>query len=683
MRLRSFFYFFLCFTLFWSCKSENLEYQDMRPETYLIYEQVNRLLNSGQFAKSLVYLDSAYAEMENVQPLEVWNRYYHLALYYLNYVSDLEMAGHYSDSMENALMGKEHLYQAEFAKNYFVKGDLLKANKKFAEAFRSYYEGREFAKMNLPPCQTANLTYQLGLFKYNQREYVEAIANVKRALVEILQCPSGSDFVLFVKDPQMYLNTIALSFEKLGELDSAETYYNRALEFIATKSNLFPQATHPAEFNFVEVAKGVVLGNLGGVLAEKGEVERSETALLESIRINNRLGYDVPDARTASIKLGNLYLNLDRTDDVWVIIQDLDASIQKIEVKNEYYNSTLRKFYNLRWRYYDQVNQIDSAYRDLLTFADLYSASELQASESRYLDMEESFRNTEQQLLLANISKANDLKKLYLLGSVVFSLIAVGFLVTVWYHLKRYRIINKQISSQNIELQDALGALEQSQTENSKMMHMVAHDLRNPISSMTMIADVLLETENWTEEDRTLLEHIKLSGTNSLNLVSEMMQVNRGGEGLNKELVDLERMISYCIELLRFRAEDKKQKIVVVSEPVTAVISREKMWRVMSNLIANAIKFSEIEGIISVQLTSDKDKALISVKDVGIGIPDKLKDSVFELFTNSKRVGTSGETPYGMGLAISKQIVTAHEGRIWFESKEGQGTTFFVELPLS
>lgn len=654
----------------------------MRPEVYQIYEQTNRLLNSGQYTKSLAYLDSAYGQMDHIQPLEQWNRYYHLARHYLNYVSDLEMADRYKDSMDIALKGIEQVYQAEFAKNYFMEGDVLKASKKFSEAFKSYYEGWEFAKKYLPPCQTADLTYQLGLFKYNQREYSEAISIVKKALDEVLQCPPRSDFVLSIKDPQMYLNTVALAFEKMGELDSAVYFYQTALEFIESKVNLYPMGSFPAEANFVEVARGVILGNLGGVLTEMEAFEKAESVLKESIAINDRPGYDIPDARTAKVKLGSLYLNMNRPNDALQVIQDLDGSIKKIEVKNGRYENILSRFYNLRWRYHDSINNIDSAYSDLMAYIKMYNASEAKANESRYLDMEEFFRNTEQQLELANVTRENDLKKLYLIGSIIITLIAVGFLIAVWYHLKRYRLINKQISIQNIELQNALGALEQSQAENSKMMHMVAHDLRSPISSMTMIADVLLESEYGTEEDRTLLEHIKISGTNSLNLVSEMMQVNKGSEGLNKEMVDLERMIHYCVDLLRYRANEKKQKITVEAGFVSAYVSRQKMWRVMSNLIANAIKFSENGTNISIRLSTTENKALISVQDVGIGIPDTIKDSVFELFTNSKRVGTAGETPYGMGLAISKQIVSAHGGKIWFVSNEGEGTTFFVELPL-
>jgi signal transduction histidine kinase len=72
---------------------------------------------------------------------------------------------------------------------------------------------------------------------------------------------------------------------------------------------------------------------------------------------------------------------------------------------------------------------------------------------------------------------------------------------------------------------------------------------------------------------------------------------------------------------------------------------------------------------------------LITVEDEGIGIPDNLKDKIFDMFSEAKRKGTAGEQPFGLGLAISKQIVEAHGGNIWFESREKGGTAFYVKLP--
>jgi signal transduction histidine kinase len=109
--------------------------------------------------------------------------------------------------------------------------------------------------------------------------------------------------------------------------------------------------------------------------------------------------------------------------------------------------------------------------------------------------------------------------------------------------------------------------------------------------------------------------------------------------------------------------------------------SREKLWRVVSNLIGNAIKFSPTGASINVSMEQRAGGIRIAVKDEGIGIPPDMQEKIFDLFTEAKRPGTAGEQAFGLGLAISKQIVEAHGGRIWFESGTTKGTTFFVDLP--
>lgn len=665
-----------------ACNKEIPVYEDMRPEVYQVFHASNRLLNSGEVHRAIAYLDSAYATLDKPNLLEIWNKHYYMATYHINYVPDLDRAAQYKDSMDIVFKGVEDVYKSEYSRNFFMEGDVLKAKKRYAEAFKSYYKGREFARAHLSPCYTASLTYQLGLFKYGQREYEESIPYFKQAFEEISQCGEGSPSSM-VMDSQMYLNTIALAYQKSQALDSAFVYYNHALSYISSKASLYPDSEFPAESHFLEMARGVVLGNLGGLLAEQGKTDEAIDLLRESILINDRPGYEIPDARTAKVKLADVYLQIGKLDDARELIIQLDSSIASVDVKNSRYFDILSRFHRLRWKYHDLVGNLDSAYRDLLISNNLYESTEKTAAESKYLDMEESFRIMEQQYLLSLVSRENEIKNIYLVGFVSFSLIAVVFIINVSFNLKRYRIVNERLRSQNKELEDAMTALEQSQKENSKMMHIVAHDLRNPISSMTMIADVLLESTTLNGEDRMLLEHIKLSGNNSLNLVSEMLRVNTDSEGLKKELVDLERMLSYCVDLLHHKAEEKNQKIVLEMEPVSALLSREKIWRVLSNLIANAIKFSQSGRPIKIRMWRKDNLVTIAVIDQGIGIPDKLKDSVFELFTDSRREGTIGEATYGMGLAISKQIVTAHDGRIWFESEEGKGTTFYVELPIA
>lgn len=102
-----------------------------------------------------------------------------------------------------------------------------------------------------------------------------------------------------------------------------------------------------------------------------------------------------------------------------------------------------------------------------------------------------------------------------------------------------------------------------------------------------------------------------------------------------------------------------------------------------SNLINNAIKFSPDGSRIEIVLERSNGNARVSVKDEGIGIPPGIRDKIFSLSSEVKRRGTRGEESFGLGLSISRQIIEAHGGKIWFETEEGRGTTFFVEMKAS
>ena len=104
------------------------------------------------------------------------------------------------------------------------------------------------------------------------------------------------------------------------------------------------------------------------------------------------------------------------------------------------------------------------------------------------------------------------------------------------------------------------------------------------------------------------------------------------------------------------------------------------MIRVINNLLGNALKFSREGGVINLVLTESKSSVKLEVSDTGIGIPENLIPQLFEMFTPSKRPGTAGEKSFGLGLAICKQIVEAHGGKIWVKSEVGKGSSFYVEL---
>lgn len=282
--------------------------------------------------------------------------------------------------------------------------------------------------------------------------------------------------------------------------------------------------------------------------------------------------------------------------------------------------------------------------------------------------------------LLETSNKNKQTKIWWLLAAFVTTAV---LLILIFRQYRVSRRLNRKISEQNIHMQKALTDLEQSQADNTWMMKIVAHDLRNPVSALRSMAELMLEDPNRSAEDKTILELMRNSCESSLELISDLLQVQQRGEELMKESVDMGHLLHYCVELLHFKAAQKTQQILLQAGYVVIYANREKIWRVISNLITNAIKFSPVGADILVCLEVKSDVVIVTVQDNGIGIPAEMKEKIFDMFTRAKRTGTAGEQSYGLGLAISKQIVEAHGGSIWYESELGIGTTFFVELPLN
>jgi signal transduction histidine kinase len=107
------------------------------------------------------------------------------------------------------------------------------------------------------------------------------------------------------------------------------------------------------------------------------------------------------------------------------------------------------------------------------------------------------------------------------------------------------------------------------------------------------------------------------------------------------------------------------------------------MGQVIRNLLSNAVKYSLEESRIMVHAYQEDDEAVVCVEDEGVGIPESAQDRVFERFYRVDNEATSRTRGAGLGLAISRAIVEAHGGRIWFESVPGEGSTFYVALPLA
>lgn len=224
----------------------------------------------------------------------------------------------------------------------------------------------------------------------------------------------------------------------------------------------------------------------------------------------------------------------------------------------------------------------------------------------------------------------------------------------------------------------------------SQFVSVAAHQLRTPLSILKWTLSMFLEGDigALTEEQKDLLFKADQTNERMIRLINDLLNVARIEEGrfiYHPKAVDLTELVQAVIEPHRHLAREKGVKFEFKkprdksSKVVKADI--EKLSLAIKNLVDNALFYTKPKGRVTVSLKRKGNKVEFSVEDTGIGIPKKQQPRVFTKFfrgDNAVRMETEGT---GLGLFITKNIIEAHKGKIWFESKENKGTTFSFSLP--
>lgn len=226
----------------------------------------------------------------------------------------------------------------------------------------------------------------------------------------------------------------------------------------------------------------------------------------------------------------------------------------------------------------------------------------------------------------------------------------------------------------------------------TEFVSIAAHQLRTPLSAIKWTLRMILDGDlgEVSQEQRKFLKGTYGSNERMIKLINDLLNVTRIEEGRflydikSQDIIEIARAVIDPLKEIakrrkvKFSFKDPKKEIPKVK------VDSEKISLVIQNLIDNALHYTKPEGKVKVSLSySEKEKQILfSVKDSGIGIPKEQQKRVFSRFfraANAIRAETEGT---GLGLFIAKNIVEAHGGKIWFESVEGKGTTFFFTLPI-
>lgn len=229
---------------------------------------------------------------------------------------------------------------------------------------------------------------------------------------------------------------------------------------------------------------------------------------------------------------------------------------------------------------------------------------------------------------------------------------------------------------------------QQKELEKRKddFLNMASHELRTPLTSMKLYIDSLTAKVRDYDDERVnkTIKSIKQQTDRLQELVSDLLDVSKiqtGKLSFVKETFRLDTLAAETIEDVRGMA--KKQEIVLTSKAsVNVFADRFRMYQVLTNLITNAIKYSKGEKQIKVRIKREADKVVVSVQDFGIGIAKEQQKKIFERLYQVQDDNGRTYPGFGMGLYISKEIITRHKGAIWVESEKGKGSTFYFTLPL-
>lgn len=238
-----------------------------------------------------------------------------------------------------------------------------------------------------------------------------------------------------------------------------------------------------------------------------------------------------------------------------------------------------------------------------------------------------------------------------------------------------------------------VSALKEAEHLKDEFIGVAAHELRNPIAALKGFATMLVYQTNrgkgaklslWQRE---ALEEIEQATARLDKLTEDLLDVTRlqaGRLALTRKLTDLVALTRHVMAQMQMTTSRHMFSLETEFSSLIVAIDRVRIEQVLNNLLSNAVKYSPRGGPIKLTLHEEIEPhvALLTIRDRGIGIPAHQQARIFGRFVRADNARTAEITGTGLGLYLSRELVERHGGRLWFESTEGEGTAFFLMLPL-
>jgi PAS domain S-box-containing protein len=238
-----------------------------------------------------------------------------------------------------------------------------------------------------------------------------------------------------------------------------------------------------------------------------------------------------------------------------------------------------------------------------------------------------------------------------------------------------------------------VSTLKEAEYLKDEFIGIAAHELRNPLAVLKGFAEMLLyqtargRGQQLADWQREALEEIDIATSRLDKLTEDLLDVSRLQAGrltLSRAPTDLVELTRRLMAQRQLTTQRHSISLDTALSSLVVKVDRARIEQVLTNLLSNAIKYSPQGGPIELTIREEREQgvALLSIRDQGIGIPAQQQARLFGRFVRAENARTSEITGTGLGLYLSRELVERHGGRLWFESTEGTGSTFFMSLPL-
>ncbi|MFT6781438.1 MAG: signal transduction histidine kinase/Tfp pilus assembly protein PilF [Saprospiraceae bacterium] len=463
------------------------------------------------------------------------------------------------------------------------------------------------------------------------------------------------------------LSNLGGIYASQGKNKKALEYLERAMVFIEESGNI-PYIAGLSQ-------------NMGGIYYDEGKLERALEYLTKGLQLSEKIKNENSIA-SAKSKIGLILMDQGKyAKSIVYSTEALSFYQETTDVKNiEISSESLMKAYKAIGSYKKALamNELFHQMRDSLNSEENQKAIIEMQVQSEY-EKQKAIDDAQNGKLIAIETQKKEYQQNLFLAAL-FAILLISLLA--FFNFKRY----KETKRQKAIIEEQKKKVEQSEKYKEQFLANMSHEIRTPMHAISGMVKILERNDHPASQD-VFLDVMKTSSDNLVVILNDVLDLSKIEAGkLDIESIPIysSDVIKNVMQILKYKVEEKGLSFTSqISEDVPNVFMGDptRLNQILLNIAGNAIKFTE-KGNVNIALEKKEDRLIFSIKDTGVGMAESNLKNIFDAFEQAEGSISRQYGGTGLGLSISQQLTQLQGGKIWVESQEGVGSTFYVELPL-